>query len=291
MKKNLILVGVLAALCLYAYFFVYKSEADKVQTLPALVDRPADLVEIHLTTDQGTVHLKLEDELWWVQAPQTYLADQEFVDRALGAMVETATENIFPIDQDLYGVKPGRAFFELLYKDGERKRLVVGSNEAPGSRLYIFNSDTAMVGVVHNLWAQFIHYPLSMFYQKSLPIPGLQFRGARLVNGNQSIWSVKAKSADTVEVSLARARKEIKKAELLWFFKNLKDIHLEKLEFGANAPKGDFLTLEAESEKGIIRFQFYEKDAKVYIPELKVFAVYDPVSLNSLENELKKVIQ
>lgn len=290
MKKNLILIGLVIVLGLYAYTFIYKKEQSTQIQRVSLVGSISEIEEIRLTTENGEIELKHVDGLWWVEKPHHYLADQEFIERALTAMVESPSENTFVFSEDLYGVKPGRAFFELIYKSGERKRLIVGSKEAPANRIYILNSDMNTISVVHNLWVQFLHYPTSMFYLKSLPISGHQFKGARLLKGSVVQWSLQSKSKDMANVQVGDIKAEVAKAKLLWFFRGLKDFDISKLQFGVDAPKGEFQLLEAESEKGIITFHFYEKDQKVYIPELKVFADYDPNSLNSLRNELKKVI-
>ncbi len=294
MKKIIALSAVTLYVLFVAYYQIYQKErggTNRSYDQKFFFDFKT-LDNLKITTPSHNLTLKLRDGLWWVTEPFEYPADQEFIEKNLRIIDQTLVENIFiNNERDYYGFNPGQGSIEFNHSDGTSKRFILGEEEAPQNRLYLFNPKSQEVLVVHNLWGQFFYHSTDMFFSKGLPIDGLQIKSVDFYIDQQKIWQVKASSSKLVEILFENQKKSMKKAQLMWFFKRMSELTLSDLNPLLESGVQGGQALSIETEHGSTDYIFDEEHGVVYIPKKKLRARYERSDLTSLINELKKVVQ
>ncbi len=277
----------------YAWFGIIKvEEREKKEVVTLFPDSfPDSVTRLDLTTDLYEVRIEKRDGVWWVTQPQEYLANQEYIEKAFRIMDETTSSHHFTYEEDKFGLEPGKAFYGLQFADGLEKRVKVGTKEGPVETIYLLDKDSNEIFVVHNVWAQFLYYPLSQFYHPGLPIPGAIVKSLSLKNQTAVAWSVEPAQNNMVTFRLKDQSKDIHKANGLWFFKKVREFQLEDLKFGEPDSFKPHWFLEIQTDKGNITFEFDEKMQKIRVPSFKIFAKVNPYSLKSLGYEIEKVFK
>ncbi len=290
-------IGVLLILLLglgsYSWFFIVKPEREESTKKVQLFDEqfPQDLIEFHLTTDEFEVQLEKRQGVWWVTSPREYLANQEYIEKSFRIMNDTVSNHHFPLQEDRFGLTPGKAFYRLRHSNGLETRIRVGGTEGPAETIYLLDQDSKEVFVVHNVWAQFLYYPIRQFYHPNLPIPGAIVKQMTLRKGDLVEWKVEPADGGNVRFSWRNRSIEIPKANGLWFFKRVKEFGLQDLEFGEPKNFKPYWRLSVESDKGNIIFQFNKSMEKVWVKKFNIFAQVNPYSLKSLGYEIEKVFK
>lgn len=290
--KRLLILGLMAlAVGSYAYFFILLPEKEKDSGAnDQFMVSTEDIEKIQISTPESLIVLKKVGDLWFVEKPHSYLANQEMMDRTFQAMANSPVRESFPYDKKTFEFTTANSFyFEL--NTGEVIRLAVGSMKAPQSMLYLLNMDSQIIYLVPNIWAQLLYYPKSSLYHPYLPIPGQQVMSLRYKKGGKIIWDVRSTGPKSVELQLAGKKHEVSKAKLLWFFKQLREFELEGHQFGARDPSWNQSSLEVETDKGNIIFHFDLEKNQIFIPKASVIADYKGYALNSLTVELEKVVK
>lgn len=290
MKKHLILLILTLVVFIYAYFFVYKDTKNLQPKTKPFVSLEG-LSEVFISGDFGEVRLQLREGFWWVIHPQTYPANQELVEQALSSMVSSHPREQFKLQEDCFGLSPGRAFVELVHNSGERLRFVIGSVSGPMNSLYVMNQDDKSVFVVHNVWGQFLYHKLKDYYHQGLPITGAQVKAIELYSETKKIWTLHSKSQRELLLSYGKKQKTFLKADFLWFFSRLRDFEMNSFSFNRQAKFKESRKMLVKTEKGNITFVFSTRSPKIFIPSLNVFAEYKAFSLKSLDDELQKVMK
>lgn len=292
MKKWSLLFGTILILGSYVYFGIYLPDRKKETKKQAMNILPDDenLREIHISTPEKDVFLEKKDDVWWVIKPHEYLADQEFVVKAVQIMTEAPVVNQFLLEDDRFGFKEPEAFFHMTYDSGLNKRILVGKAKGAAQHIYLLDKDSNQVHVVHNVWAQLLYFPIDRFFAQTLPIVGTQVKTIQFGVGGNRVWKLTSGSERIMSIEYLGKLYESEKSQWLWFFKNIRDFELKDLKFGQSLNFKVHSELEVETEKGNIRFQFNRKADKIFVPQLNVFADVDPYSLKSLSDELDKVI-
>ncbi len=293
LKLFALLFVILGCLGGYAWFAIVQPESEKTTNKLSLF--PSDFLDriqsLELTTDSFKVKIEKRQDVWWVTSPQEYLGNQEYIEKTLKIMQETESHHHFPLDEDRFEFEPGKAFFRLQFNNGLEKRVRVGSKEGPAETIYLLDFDSREVFVVHNVWAQFLYYPLHQFYHPALPIPGAMVRQMSLFKNEDKQWSVEPVNETHVAFTLNGKRVEIPKANGLWFFKKVREFPLENIEFGEPAGFNPFWRLNIQTNEGNISFEFDETMEKINVPRFKVFAQSKPYSLKSLGYEIEEVFK
>ncbi len=256
-----------------------------------LIESPEDIVAIHLTTEEFEVQLNNVDNIWWVLKPKKYLANQDFILRTLKIMNQTPSIQKFQLEEDRYGFDPGEAFYRFIYKDHQEIRLVIGKNDAPGNNIYVLDKDSGWVYVLHNLWAQFLIHPMGDFYSPYLPIPGKMVRSISYFEKDKKLWQLISLSKEKVRLSYKELKFDSPKEDWEWFFEKVREISLGQLQFDSTNDfkiKGE---LHIQTEEGNIIIQVSEDYRKVFIPNLKLIGELSENSIQSLQHELKKVVE
>lgn len=287
------MVAVLLGLASYAYFGIHQKELKEEGGKKALFfdEELLRLEKMNLVTEEGDLILEKKDDQWWVIRPHKYLANQDYIEKTLKIMEGAQPASSFVFDEDRFGFKPGKAFYHFIYDDQRQRQLILGSQEGPDNSLYVLDMDQNRVFVVHNVWGQFLYYPIQHFYHQYLPIPGALVKKLSLVQNDKLIWKVEPSDGGKMQVEWEGQVHQTERAPWLWFFNKLREFPLENVQFDSaeKAFKGKVLNIE--TNLGNIRFIFSEKGEEIYIPSLNVFAQVDPHSLISLGNEIKKVIK
>ena len=293
MKKIVGLGAVLIVLSCYAYITFLKPERQKREKLLENIQaqKAEDLVQFNISDSDKVIKLVKKDGFWWVIEPNKYMANQEFIEKAIRIMKESPVKSDFPLKEDLFGLTPGRAFIEWVYKDGFRKRMVVGDKAAPGDNIYVLDKDSSHVYIYHNIWGQVLYYPLSQFYHQYLPIPGRLVKTIQYKVAQKTVWSIQPANNNKMSVFYQGESFLSSKAKWVWFFKKIREFSLKNLEFKKGASFNGTASLIVESDKGNIRFQFDMESKKMFINGVNVFADFDPYSLNSLGYEIEKVMK
>ena len=296
MKKILIFSVLVFSVVLYSYFQVYlkkqKSESEK----PALMEKKK-MVGFHLTTASSEIEMKFEDGLWHLVQPHPYPADQNFVKQNLELMARAQILSTFTLQKDHFGLKPGKAFMELTYSDGLRRRLIIGKEKGSKGSLYIFDKDSKQVFLVHNVFGQFLYYPLPMFFSKNLPIPGKKIQSLKKIQflkpeqSPETLWEITTTSQTEALVQLGKQSKKIPKENLLSFFKKIKEFEIKDHQFEESKLFKKTTSLIIKTEKTSITFDFDNQTNQVHSKTQNVFARFEPSSLKALDDELKKVME
>lgn len=294
MKKIIALSAITLYVLFVAYYQVYKKEqgvANRSYDQKFFFDYKT-LDGMKITTPSESLTLKLRNGLWWVTDPIEYPADQAFIEKNLKIIDQTLVENVFKKNErDYYGFNPGQGSIEFSHSDAKTKRFILGEEEAPQNKLYLFSPQSEEVLVVHNLWGQFFYHSKDMFFTKGLPIDGLQVKSVDFYANQQKIWQVKASTSNLVEILFESQKKSMRKAQLMWFFKKMSELSLSDLSPFHEVVVQGRQTLSIETENGSTDYIFDEEHGEVYIPKKKLRARYERSDLTSLLNELKKVVQ
>ncbi len=293
MKKVVIFAAVLVILGAYSYFQIIQPESlNKTKVVTSLLQpESVEVSEITITNGDQEVRLAKKDDFWWVMAPQHYLGNQEYIEKGLQIMRESNIKNSFAFKDDFFGLTPGKAFLSLKYGNGLNSRLRVGTKSAPGEHIYVLDEDSQKVSVVHNVWGQFLYYPLERFYHPFLPIPGNLVKTVQLKRAGKQVWHLSPSKGTKMAVQFKGKTLETPKAQWLWFFSKLREFPLKNIKFDHRKDFESAQELEIRTDKGNIRFVFNEKGTKLFVPSLNVFAEVDPYSLKSLDHEVAKVVE
>ena len=290
MKRILVFFVLTFAVAFYAYFGVYLKNTKKNRQ-NFLLENPQNLVGFHLTTAQSEVKIKLEEGLWKVTQPHLYPADHGFVQSTFRLMAKAPILSTFPLEEDFFGLDPGKAFMEFIYNDGLRKRFVIAKEDGPKNSLYVLDKDSTQVFVVHGIFGQFLHYSLAMFFHKNLPILGKKIQSLELIQSNKTLWKILRTDSDQSQIHVEDKEYWIPKEKLLPFFERLKHFEIRNHRFGEF---GDFkatVTLLIQTDKGSFAFDFNYETSQVYSKDHRVLAQFDPSSLKFLDSELKRVVK
>ena len=350
MKKILTFSILVCFVSLYAYFQIHLKK-QKNRTQRTVLIESQKPVELNLTSRFSRVKLKLKDNLWFVTTSHSYPADQDFIERNLNLMKKAPILSTFPLPDtqklleqftgkekmekskktekthrrktkttkqvnevrgDPYGFNPPKAFMEIIYPDGLRKRLLMGKIVAPQNGLYILDKDAEQIFVVHNVFGQFFYYPSSMFLSKNLPIHGEKIKTIRLEKSDSMekqdlkvVWEVKNESQDYATVIYKGESKKIPKQKLLLFFKKIKNLQLTDHKFKpmdlstenlktkseSSHSFNKFPSLSIETEKGLNRFNFDYEKGKFYSQSHAVSARFKLSSLREFSEEIKKLMK
>jgi len=294
LKKIIALSAITLYVLFVAYYQIYKKEqgvANRKYDQKFFFDDKT-LESLKITTPTESLTLRLRNGQWWVIEPIEYPADQEFIEKNLRIIDQTLVENIFKKNErDYYGFDPGLGKIEFSHSDGKTRSFILGREEAPQNRIYLFHPETKEILVVHNLWGQFFYHTKDMFFSKGLPIDGLQVKAVDFYLDQQKIWHVKASTSDLVEVLFDTQKKSLKKATLMWFFKQISEFTLKNLSALDDMIVAGQYTLRIETENGSTDYVFDEKLGEVHIPQKKLRARYNKSDLSALRNELKKVVE
>ena len=293
MKKWFVFPILILLLGLYSWFGILVPEKENIDKIESQVvlKSPEQLHRIEVTTRDKSVMLEKKEDLWWVIKPHEYLADQEFVVKAVQIMSETPVVNQFKLEEDRFGFDKTEAFFNFHWIDGLNKRIIVGNEEATANHIYLLDNDSREVLVVHNVWSQLLYYPLERLFSSTLPITGTQVKTIHFSRSGQKLWQLSSGGKKIMNIEYMKEHFQSEKAQWLWFFKKIREFELKNLKFAAQRDFEVKSELEIETEKGNIRFQFNHKGDKIFIPHLNVFADTDPYSLQSLSDEIDKVIR
>ena len=294
MKKILIFSILVFSVVFYAYFQIYlkkQGESDK----PVLMEK-GKIVGFHLTTVSSEIEMRLEDDLWQMVQPHSYPGDQDFMEQNFEIMTRAPVFSTFPFRDDHFGLNPGKAFIELIYFDGLRKRFIIGSEQGSKNSLYVLDKDSERVFLVHSVFGQFLYYPLSMFFHKNLPIPGKKIRYLKRIqfleteSPPQTLWEITKTDQTEVLVNWNERSEKVQRENLSLFLKKIKEFELENHRF--EKPKSFKRTtgLIVETEKTSINFEFDDKAGQIYSKTQNVFANFEPSSLADLDGELKKLV-
>ena len=326
MKKILIFSVLVFLVSFYAYFHIYtKKQKDLPQK--TILTENQNPVELNLISHFSKIKLKFKDNLWFVISPHSYPADQDFIERNLDIMKKTPILSSFKLEttavkqpkklqKDPYGFNPPKAFMEMTYQDGLRKKFLIGKTKAPHGSLYILDKETDQVFVVHSLFGQFFYYPPSMFLSKNLPLQGEEIKRIRLEKSGsmeqqalEVVWEVKNENQDHATVIYRGKNKKIPKQELFPFFEKIKNFELtnhkfksepsEKSEIKSGSSKkpetnhlsDKSLSLYIETEKGSNRFDFDYKRRKFYSQAHGVSARFKLPLLKELGEKIKRLME
>ncbi len=290
MKKILIFSIFVFLVISYAYFEIYLKKQENNPEKFSLVKRQK-LVGFHLTTARSEIKMKLEDDLWHLVFPHPYPADQKFVEQGFEIMIQTPIFSTFPLKEDHFGFKPGKAFMEFVYADGLRRRLIVGDTQGPGNSLYVLDKDSGKVFVVHNVFGQFFYHSPIMFFHKNLPIPGKRIQSLKMLQPRKTLWEITKTDQTHALVHFGNQDHRIPKEKLFPFFKKLREFQINGHQFKKPESFKKTMSLFVETDRGSINFDFDEKTGQIYSEIQNVSAHFDPPSLPALGDELKKVIQ
>ena len=290
MKKALVFLVLTFAVAFYAYFGVYlKNEKKNRQSF--LLENPQNLVGFQLTTAQSEVKIKLEEGLWRVIRPHLYPADHEFVQSTFRLMAKAPILSAFPLEEDFFGLDPGRAFMEFIYNDGLRKRFVIAKENGRKNSLYVLDKDSTQVFMVHGIFGQFLHYSLAMFFHKNLPMPGKKVQSLKLIQSNKTLWEILRTDSDQSQIHVEGKEHWIPKEKLHPFFRRLKNLEIKNHHFGEFDGFKATVTLWIQTDKGRFAFDFNYETSQVYCRDQRVLAQFDPSSLKFLDSELKRVVK
>lgn len=293
LKPILALFILLILLGTYAWFGIIQVEKqvenDKVFLLPKnLSDQ---LQSFKLVTSDFEIQVENKEGLWWVTEPVHYLANQEYIEKGLQIMADALARRDFELKEDHYGFRPGKAFILFHFKDGLNKRLKVATESGPGDTIYVLDQDLQRVFVVHNVWGQFLYYPITRFYHPFLPIAAKSVLSVKLLKQGQNYWGVEPRPDQTLKIDYLGQSYSIPKAQALWFYKKLREFPLQNFKFNTELTFKPYWQLVVGTENGNIIFDFDEKAEKIYGQQANVFAEIEPYSLKSLEYEIQKVIK
>lgn len=293
MKRIGLLFAALLFLVGIAYVVVNKNkEKDPLAKFEdTLLENVAGIQAMTITTGELKVELVKEEDFWWVSSPHRYLANQRFVERNLQIMSETPPIERFKLTEDHFGVEPGEALFRFQYEDNREKRLVVGDVDAPGSNVYVLNKDSGFVYVVHNIWSQFLFNSVEKFYTPYLPIPGQAVKKVEYYEAGEKLWGLSSKSKNMMTLFYKGQQFDSPKEQWIWFFKKIREVTLSNHSFDKVDPIKGKDELRVETEKGNIIFVISEKSDKIYIPSINVFADVADHSIQSLHQEIERVVK
>ena len=290
MKKVLVFSILVFSAVFYAYFQIYLKKQEKKPEKPLFIEKQK-LVEFYLTTAFSEIKIKLKDNLWFLVQPHPYPADQNFVEQNFEIMTRTPVFSTFPLKEDRFGFKPAKAFMEFVYNDGLRKRLIIGKTAGPRGSLYVLDRDSHQVFVVHSVFGQFLYHSLSMFFHKSLPIPGKTIRSLKRIGSQGLLWEIRETDGDHATVFFGNQSKKIPKKNLSLFFKNSRRLNSKGHQFKKPESFKKLSSLLVETEKKTIQFDFDDKKGVFYSETQNVLARFNPSSLRELGDELKKVME
>ncbi len=296
MKKILIFSVLVFSVVFYAYFQVYLKKQKRESEKPVLIEKKK-LVGLHLTTASSEIEIKLEDGLWYLIQPHFYPADQNFVKQNLELMTKAPILSTFTLRKDHFGLKPGKAFMEFVYSDSLRRRLIIGKKKGSKDSLYILDKDSKQVFLVHNIFGQFLYYPLSMFFHKNLPIPGKKIQSLKKIQflkpeqSSEILWKITTTGETEALVHLGEQSKKIPKEKLLSFFKKIKEFQIRNHQFEKPKSFKKTTSLFVKTEETSITFDFDNQTGRVHSKTQNVFARFEPSFLKALDDELKKVME
>lgn len=292
MKKLIGLLVLVVALGSYSFFVLYQADQKQSENgLRGILPEHVLIDSLKITNEDKQISLSFEDGLWWVTHPHRYLADQDFVNKSLQIMHETPAMNQFELQEDHFGLSPGKAFIEIKYENSMNKRLVIGQQDGPGNSIYILDKDSQKVSVLHNIWGQLLYFPASRFYNQGLPIPDKSVKRVSLLRNQKVQWSLASVDNTLMELTYLGEVFCSRKAQWLWFFDKIKDFKIEDLSFRSISDNSMPWTLSFDTSKGNIRFYFDEQASKIIIPRFNVIGKVAPGSLESLSQEIQKVIK
>ncbi len=281
----------LSLLSLAIFIATQNKSLEKHSSVEILIPNKP-LSSLSITSPHFEVELIFKENLWWMSKPHVYLADQDFIANNIQVMLETQPIEQFQLEEDHFKVNPGKAFFDFVFQDGERLRLIIGALETNDNNLYVYNKDLNRIFVVHNIWGQFLYYSLNEYYHKSLPILGEQVKSAELKNqSNKTIWRVGSIDSKQAKVFFNDKEYKVLKSQLVLFFKTLGEFSLQDLEFNQKLTEKNDFELIVQTEKGNITFPWFSQTGRIFVPHFNVFAKQGESSLNSLTTELEKVIK
>lgn len=288
-----LLIALFVGLGLYAWFGIIKPEQELQKETHQLLPEnfPETLEAFSLTTADIDVRIEKKLEVWWVTSPQEYLANQEFVEKSLRIMKESVSNNTFKLEKDTFGFNPGKGFLRFQFAEGFETRVKVGEVEGPADTLYLLDQDSEQVYVVHNVWGQFLYYPLKQFYHPYLPLPGAIVKDMTLLKKGQVEWRVEPEDAEHLRFLYRDRSLSLPKANALWFFRQVHEFPLENLEFQKQDGFRSFWELNVNTDQGNIIFEFDEAIEKIWVKRFNVFAQVKPYSLKSLGYEIEKVFE
>ena len=292
-KVYSILSLVLLILGVFSWTQIIKPEQVKEETAPELLpEKFADkLHALSIVTKNYEIKIVNQEGLWVVTSPQPYLGNQEYIEKGLQIMGDVVSNHNFKLEEDRFGLDPGRAFYRFEFANGQEKRLIVGENDGPADTIYLLDKDAGRVFVVHNVWAQFLIYPPERFYHPNLPIPGKIVKSLFYSERGKVIWKVEPAENQQLRFIYKDQEAIVEKAQGLWFFKKMREFELENLQFGTPNDFQTFGELHVESDKGNIMFEFNPSSDKIRVTTFNVFAKTKPYSLKSLGYEIEKVIK
>lgn len=292
MKKIAALLVLTLAMGAYSYFFIFVPEEKKMQAAQSrsIIPDDRDPVWIHLTNGELQIKLKKKEDMWWVESPNEYLADQEYIGKSIEVMKQTPAVEDFFFEEDRFGLIPGKAIIALGYENGLNKRLVVGSESAPQSNIYVLDKDSNRVSVVHNVWGQLVYYGLDRFYSGLLPLPGKHVKTIAYKEAGKVMWRLSSIDAKNMKIEYQGDEFSSEKSQWIWFFRKLRDLSLSQIKFDQKLSFKVASELEVDTEKGNIIFLFNKKGDKIFAPKLNVFAHIEVDSLKSLSDEINKVM-
>lgn len=280
---------VFSILFLAGVYFWPQRDAELTENFDSIfVDHNISM--LHIVGEHLNLKIEKKQNLWWVIEPEIYLADQDFVENNLQHMFGNKPLQSFILEEDYYELKPGRALIDITYLDTRRQRLIVGTTDSTGQFVYVLDSDINRVFVVHNVWAQFLYYTASEYFHKSLPIIGQEVLDIELFEQSKSLFKISSKNKSSAEIFWNNKKQIIEKKTLAPFFHLLAQSPLKPMDWKAEAPPSYSYELLVNTEKGNIRFFWLKNSGPIYIPEFKVFAKPESLSIDLLQETLKKVL-
>ena len=296
MKKILIFSILVFLVVFYAYFQVYLKKQEDEFPKTVLIEKQK-LVGFRLTTAFSEIQMKLESDLWHLVQPHSYPADQMFVEQCFEIMTQAPVLSTFPLKEDHFGLKPGKALMEFIYINGLRRRLIIGSKQGPQNGLYILDKDSGQVFLVHSVFGQFLYHPLSMFFHKNLPIPGKKIQSLKMLQSSETVqspeilWEIKKTDQSDALIRLGDQSGRVPKEKLFLFFKKLREFQIKDHQFKKPKSFKKTISLFIKTDKASINFDFDDKTGQIHSETQNVFARFEPSSLTALSDELKKVMK